>query len=295
VKGLRRMLVTAVVASLVGVTTGVASAQVTTGDVFDWSGHLPAGAVLRIYSVDGAITVSRASGDQVKVHGQRQVTRDSWHRDRQSSSRTLAFERIQDGDNVTICAYEQDRGSCSTGGVHGHSQHDSWESSPSADFTVQVPEGIKLAVGTGDGDVGVRGAGSEVSVSTGDGDITIDETTGPVRASSGDGKVYVSAVTGPVDASTGDGSIEVHMTSMPHPQDMHFSTGDGSVTIYLPASFSGELDVNTGDGQVESDFPLEIRGRLHAPHVHALIGGGGPSRLNVSTGDGDVRVRKEGA
>jgi len=178
------------------------------------------------------------------------------------------------------------------GGEHVVLEGD-WEPTRLADFTVHVPAGVKVAVGTADGEVNVRGAGSDVSASTGDGDITIDETAGPVHASTGDGKIYVSAAAGPVDASTGDGSIEVRMASLPHPQDMHFSTGDGSVTIYLPTTFAGELDANTGDGHVESDFPLEVHGRLDASHVHTSIGGGGPTRLTVSTGDGDVRLRKE--
>jgi len=250
-----------------------------------------------VYSLDGAITVSRSDGDQAVVHGQQRDPRDDWRSDRRHGGRggprPLVFERIQDGDNVTICAYEPDEGSCGIHGVHGHSDHGYWEPTRLADFTVHVPAGVKVAVGTADGEVNVRGAGSDVSASTGDGDITIDETAGPVHASTGDGKIYVSAAAGPVDASTGDGSIEVRMASLPHPQDMHFSTGDGSVTIYLPTTFAGELDANTGDGHVESDFPLEVHGRLDASHVHTSIGGGGPTRLTVSTGDGDVRLRKE--
>jgi hypothetical protein len=292
-------LTAAAVCALTMTAPTSATAQITAGETFDWSGRLPPGATLRVYSVDGSITVSRASGDQVVVHGQRGRTYDdSWHHRRQedqSGPRAIAFERVQDGDNVTICAYEQGDGSCDIHGVRGRNRDQSWGPHWSADFTVQLPADIKVALGTGDGEVMVRGAGSEVSASTGDGDITIDQTSGPVRASSGDGKIVVSAAAGPVDASTGDGNIEVRMASVPHPGDMHFRTGDGSVTIYLPSTFAGELDAHTGDGQIESDFPLEINGRLEASHVRASIGGGGLARITVSTGDGDVRLRKAGA
>ena len=288
-----RKLRVAVLAGLTAAAMSPATAQVTRADTFDWTGRLPAGASLRVFGTDGAITVSRASGDEVVIHGKRRLHYGQSHDDGRWTEGPIAFERLQDGDNVTVCAYEADEGSCSADGVHEHSHHHHWESSPSADFTIQVPAGIKLTLGTGDGDVNVRGAGAEVSASTGDGDITVEESTGPVHASSGDGRVSISAATGPVEASTGDGAVEVHMKSLSQPQDMHFSTGDGSVTLYLPASFSAELDINTGDGQIESDFPLEVQGRLHAPHMHAAIGGGGPTRLSITTGDGDVRIRKE--
>jgi hypothetical protein len=269
-----------------------AKAQVTKADTFDWTGRLPSGATLRVFGTDGAITVSRASGDQVVVHGQRRPSYGQYQHDGYRTEGPLAFERLQDGNNVTVCAYEADEGSCGADGVHEHSHHRRWDSSPSADFTIQVPAGIRITLGTGDGDVNVRGVGAEVSASTGDGDITVDETSGPVHASSGDGRVSISTTTGPVEVSTGDGAIEVHMASLSHPGDMHFSTGDGAVTIYLPASLSAELDVNTGDGHIESEFPLEVQGRLNAPHIHAAIGGGGPTRLSISTGDGDVRIRR---
>ncbi len=288
-----RILRGVVFAGLTTMAMSGAEAQVTRADTFDWTGRLPPGATLRVFGTDGAITVSRASGDQVVVHGQRQSDYGQHHDDGRWTEGPLAFERLQDGDNVTLCAYEADEGSCSADGVHEHTHHHRWDSSPSADFTIQVPAGIRITLGTGDGDVNVRGAGAEVSASTGDGDITVDETSGPVRASSGDGRVSISTTTGPVEASTGDGAIEVHMSSLSHPQDLHFSTGDGSVTLYLPASISAELDINTGDGHIESEFPLEVQGRLHAPHIHAAIGGGGPTRLSITTGDGDVRIRKE--
>ncbi len=213
-----RILQGAVFAGLTTVASSGAQAQVARADTFDWTGRLPSGATLRVFGTDGAITVSRASGDQVVVHGQRRPRYDHHHDDGRWTEGPLAFERLQDGDNVTVCAYEADEGSCSTDGVHEHTHHHRWDSSPSADFTIQVPAGIRITLGTGDGDVNVRGAGAEVSASTGDGDITVDETTGPVHASSGDGRVSVATTDGPVEASTGDGAIEVHMSfSFPPP------------------------------------------------------------------------------
>jgi hypothetical protein len=280
---------TASLAVLLLTAPGLAArAQVTTSPTFDWTGPMPAGSILRLYTADGPITVTRSQGNQVVVHGEQQRE----HYSSRSSSGPIVYERLQDGDNVTICAYEQDEGSCSDHGLRDRSHHRSWDHSPSAELRVELPAGIRLVAGSGDGEVSVRGAGSDVDASTGDGDITIEETAGPVKASTGDGKIWVSAASGPVDASTGDGSIEVRMGVVSHPRDMHFSTGDGSVTVYVPAAFAGELDAHTGDGHIESDFPLELHGRLDEQHIHTMIGGGGSTRLSISTGDGDIRLRK---
>jgi hypothetical protein len=290
------LAVAAIGSLLAAATAAPLAAQVTTSDSFDWSGRVPAGAMMRVYSVDGTISVSRAAGDQVEVHGVRHYRHYDGRDDRRDGDRSghdIAFERLQDGDNVTICGYEVDEGSCSTRGVHGHFSHRRWGPSPSADFVVKVPAGVRVTLGTGDGRIDVHGAGADVSASTGDGEISISDAAGPIQASTGDGSIYVSAATGPVEASTGDGSVEVHMTTLPHPQDMHFSTGDGTVTVFVPSNFAGELDATTGDGHVESDFPLQVRGRLDGSHIHATIGGGGATRLTVSTGDGDVRVKRE--
>jgi hypothetical protein len=294
-------IVTLVLAATCAVVMSAASvsAQVTTGETFDWSGRIPPGATLRVYSVDGAITVSRATGDQVEVHGVRHFGHYDLRDERRQGDEErfahaqVVFERVQDGDNVTVCGYEADEGSCSASGVHEHSHHGRWRPTPSVDFTVRVPAGVRVALGTGDGRIDVRGASTDISAMTGDGDISIQETGGPVHASSGDGAIYVSAASGPVEARTGDGNVEVHMAALPHPQDMRFSTGDGTVTLYLPATFAGEFEAHTGDGHIESDFPMEIRGRLEGPHVVGTIGGGGPTHLSVTTGDGDVRLRKE--
>jgi hypothetical protein len=239
-----------------------------------------------VFTVDGEITVTPASGDQAEVHGER--------RDSRRGDRALAFKMLQDGANVTVCAYDPDYGSCDTDGVSGRSHQGRWERTARASFDVKLPAGVKIVTRSGDGNIDIRGAqgGAEVSASTGDGGIRIEGATGAVRASTGDGPVTIATSVGPVNASSGDGSVEVRVATMPNPQDMRIHTGDGTITLYIPATFGGEIEAHTGDGRIESDFPLQVSGRMDSNHIRATIGSGGTTRIELSTGDGDVHLRK---
>jgi len=259
--------------------TAQAGAQGTAINSFDWSGHLPAGATLTIANFDGEIAISPATGDVADVHGQREP----------GGREDIVFERIGSGSDVTVCAYVRDEGSCSMRGVHSHGDNDR----TSASFVVHVPSGVRVRGSTGDGRIDVRGVGADVDASTGDGDVSVTDVHGPVHVSTGDGRVTIQAVEGPANVMTGDGDVEVHLKSVPGGRDMHFSTGNGRVSLYLPATFSGELDATTGDGQIDSDFPLRVTGHLDPNHVRATIGSGDGGLIRVSTGDGDVELRRE--
>ena len=74
--------------------------------------------------------------------------------------------------------------------------------------------------------------------------------------------------------------------------DMELSSGNGTITVTVPADFAGELDASTGSGKFYSDFPMTLRGRIDPQHVRATIGRGG-RRLTMRSGNGDVELRKK--
>lgn len=293
--------------------TGVALALVIAGRTsaqtpidqpnFDWAGRIPAGATLHIIDADGDIRVAAASGDNAKVHGERVHV--------MSGRRALVFQVTTSGQDVTVCAFHRG-GSCDATGVHEDQGFHifTFGSDGSANFTVELPAGVNVALHSGDGDVDVTGTTGAVSATSGDGDIKIGKVTGSVEASSGDGAVTledvsgsikahsgdgsikVSGATGRVDATTGDGEIDVALASGSANADVRVHTGDGSVTVGLPASFKGQFSASTGDGTVESDFPVELTGRIDHQHIQSTLGGGGPARVDISTGDGNIHLEK---
>ncbi len=88
--------------------------------------------------------------------------------------------------------------------------------------------------------------------------------------------------------------------------DWDISTGDGSVSLYLPSGFGAELDAHTGDGSIRNDLKVD-GARLQAEAepgaaatqppdrndrrtVRGRLGSGG-KRLRIRTGDGTIHLR----
>ena len=268
---------------------------------FDWSGRVGTGGTLRVAAVDGDIAVTTSADDQVHVHAERTHVR--------SGGRALVFAVVQNGDDVTICAYHR-HGRCDMSGAHGGSGFVVGRTG-AAKLTVQVPASIKLAVRTDDGRVAVRGVGTSVTAESGDGsiliadasgsvkarsgdgDVQVQNAGGPVAAETGDGHITIEAASGPIDAHAGDGSIEVRLAASATSQDITLRTSDGSITVYLPTQYAGELDASTSDGTVETELPLAITGRTNPRRLLGTLGSGGSARLTISTSDGDIHLRKQ--
>jgi DUF4097 and DUF4098 domain-containing protein YvlB len=144
---------------------------------------------------------------------------------------------------------------------------------------------------SGNGEVTVSSSGGPVHASSGNGDIDVSQAGGEVVARSGNGDVRVTTRRGPVSAYSGNGSIDARMMAVSGTEDMTFRTGNGSITVELPASFQGEIDARLPNGRLESDFPLRVEGRLDPRRLRATIGNGGP-RVTLVSGSGGATIRK---
>ena len=259
--------------------------------------RLPAGAWVRVFTFNGEVDVREGTGDQLEVRAVKQGRRTRWDR--------VFFESRRDGDNVTVCAIYGNDADCDNDGIHGSTN----SSNVGTRFLVTVPRGARVRVGSGNGEVEVRAAvaeahvgtgNGEVSVigirgpvhaSTGNGELRVEDVEGAVEASTGNGRVTVNTTSGPVNVRTGNGSIDVRMARLTGTGDMEFHTGNGRVSVALPANFEGEIDSNTGSGHLESDFPMQVNGRMDSRNMRGTIGKGG-RRIRMSSGNGDLELRK---
>ncbi len=271
--------------------------------VFNISERLASGDWLRIASPNGAIGITQGSGDRVEIRAEKEV--------RRGALEDVGFVVRKESGSLTVCAVFEDEDECgSNGNYQGHSGS-RWRSrsEPSVNFTVRIPAGVRVKAATGNGDVSVVGAGSEVSATTGNGQVNVSGTTGEVTASTGNGRIVVDGARGPVEASTGNGDvrvttslgpvtassgngdIDVAMDRIEASSSMNFSTGNGRITITVPEGFGAELESNTGSGSISSDFPIRVRGRISPTRVRGTLGNGG-GRLVMSSGSGDIAIRK---
>ena len=287
--------------ALIVLTPALALAQgdlSTPREVF--SGSIPAGSSLRIRGMKGNITVNETSGSTAKVTAVRgKGTR---------SVEGVTFEVKRDGSSVTVCSIYPQTRQCDEEGYESRSSRGRDELG-SVNFMVELPRGVKLVAGTGNGEVRVRNAGADVdassgngeisvlgangrvNASTGNGDVEVSEARGRVEASSGNGEIRIGTTTGPVSASTGNGRIEVKMNSLEAPGDMEFSTGNGSIELSMPANLSADIVAHVPMSRFESDFAMQLAGRFSGQKIEGKIGQGG-RRIKMSTGNGHVSLRK---
>jgi hypothetical protein len=233
---------------------------------FAWEGTIPTGRWLYVRNLNGAIQVERASGGSAQVTAEKRVRRGSGD-DVRIEVRKLA------NNDVLICAIWFENTTCDEDGYRTRGNN-SWNrrNEVSVEFTVRLPEGVKLVSSSVNGAIRIDGATSEVEASTVNGSITATTTGGPVRA------------------STVNGGIDVRMREMGS-ADLDFETVNGSIELELPSDIDVDLDMRTVNGRVSSDFPLTLSGRINPRHIRATVGKGG-QRLKVATVNGSVEIRK---
>ena len=282
------------VAAAILLGPGMAAAQ-DSREVF--RGDVPSGSWLRVRTMTGDIEVREGSGRAAVVRARHSGTGE-----------TPTFEVKRDGSSVTICAIYEHTKRCDAEGYESEWRR-SGRRHASANFTVELPRGVKLVAATGNGDVATRGATDEVkassgngevtvagsggraNASTGNGDVEVSDARGPVRASSGNGDIVVNTSAGPVTASSGNGRIRVQMAALAEEGNMNFSTGNGSIDLTLPANTSADIEAHVSMRNFESEFSMQLPGRWDSGRIEGKIGEGG-RRIRISTGNGRVTIRK---
>jgi hypothetical protein len=255
--------------------SGAGTTAPDTAREFHWTGTVAADAWVRIRDVSGAIHVEPSSGSTVEITG-----RKSWHHGDPTRVRIVAQRAGSSGADVIVCALWDEHDTCDSvseqASRHGHWSHDDDDNDVSVDFTVHLPKGVNVGAATVNGDIGVAGA------------------TGRVESATVNGSVDANTLGGPVDAKTVNGDVRVQMGSVTGAPRLDYSTVNGSVTVYLPATLGADVELTTVNGDLESDFPLTMSGQLDPHRMHGTIGGGGVE-LRAHTVNGSIALRHAAA
>lgn len=186
-----------------------------------------------------------------------------------------------------------------------------FQQSAYARLIVSVPRTTNIHARTGDGSIRIDRVSGRIQSRTGDGSIRASEVSGDLSFDTGDGSVVVERAEGRLVVETGDGSVNVAGTlgalklhtgdglviyraepGTTMTDDWNITTGDGSVTLYLPPDLSAELDAHTGDGRITNELDVEKAERDDKLRrtLRGRIGSGG-KLLRVRTGDGAIRLK----
>jgi len=157
---------------------------------------------------------------------------------------------------------------------------------------LHVPRELRSDIRTGDGSVIVENLRGETRLSTGDGRIEATSLDGTLDAQTGDGRIITRGRFDLLNLHTGDGSIEAEINNGSRmTSEWSVRTGDGHITLRLPANLSADLDVHTGDGHIQSDLPVTVSGSRNEHELRGKLNAGGPP-LIVRTNDGSIRLEK---
>jgi hypothetical protein len=253
------------------------AAAVQNIDDFRWSGQIARGKSVEIRGINGDIDAGRAQGNQVEVVAHKHA--------RRGDPAEVRIDVVEHDGSVTVCARYPTTLRTSIGrrarGVNGEGQNvcqqgDEGRTSVRdndvvVDFTVRVPEGVRLIARTVNGGIGAASLRSDVEAYTVNGRIKL-------------------STTGVASAETVNGSIEASLEAAKWNEPLDFRTVNGSITIDLPAGAAAELRAETLNGDITSDVPVTIRTLRRGRRVAGTIGSGG-KELHVATINGGIRLR----
>ncbi len=125
----------------------------------------------------------------------------------------------------------------------------------STDYTIDVPIGTAVRVGTDNGRIRVTGATGDVAATSDNGSVVIDDArAGSVSAASDNGRVELRFSSAPtsVIASSDNGSIEIVLPDTPDGYRVDASSDNGDVDTAVRTDPSGErfIDARSDNGSV---------------------------------------------
>lgn len=253
---------------------------------------------LQLRTFDGSITLKSWDRNEILVEIERRGP-DA------ETARRLAVDTSQQGNKVIVEVPEprDARDSFRIG---------SWQS-PSVSLIVTAPRRMTLDARTGDGSIAADDLAGTILLNTGDGSIRVRRVAGGLKARTGDGSISISDVTGQLDAESGDGSIDVDgrfdvlnvrsgdgsvrvdaTSGSVVKNDWSVTTGDGSISVHLPANIDAELDAHSNDGRVRADGFSGLSSSDpddDSGSVRGRLGKGGRS-LRVRSGDGSITISR---
>ncbi len=156
------------------------------------------------------------------------------------------------------------------------------------DMVLYVPDHLRSAVDTTNGEILVKDMRGDVDLDTTNGGIEITGSTGVVNAHTTNGRVLVEDHLGSVDASTTNGSVTLELV-VPGGGHAYGDTTNGDVVLRIPDDTMATFDAATTHGNIHIDGLL-FEGSWHDTEAHGLLNGGGTTEVRLDTTNGTIDV-----
>lgn len=283
------MRTTLLAAAALGVAAA-ASAQSRTD--FEFRRELAAGKRFHLHNIIGDVQVTGGAGRTVQVTATRKAGR---HGDPED----VIIETVELSDGVALCVRYPGTGERGNTGERGAgknpcSTRGSWNNNERNDtqisFTVRVPAGLILRLGTVSGDLIANNLDGELDLTSVSGDVRLDGGRGQaISLETVSGDVDLLAIRAPeVSGHTVSGEVTFRGPVLDG-GSYDFSTTSGDITVGLPERPNATLSAATFSGRFSSDIgTTQQSGRNR--RRHSATWGSGSARLDLESLSGDIRI-----
>ncbi len=267
-------------------------------------------------NVSGDIDIQTWKEGQVKIEALKVSEASSMDKAKENAAQ-VTIEVTKEGDTLRIETKYPER--------HGFWGGDNINVSVS--YKLWVPEMASVEVRSLSGDVKLAPIGGTAKVHSVSGNVTVEGAAGAdIDLVSGDvvvgnvlGDAYLKTVSGDITVAKVKGSVEIASVSgdleLKDVSDAKTVTGksvsgnitytgtilsggnyeitvhSGDVTLKIPANSAFDLEASTFSGSIDSDFQIQVMGKLSPKEIHGTVNGGG-ARIRVKSFSGSVEIKK---
>ncbi|HEY9383218.1 MAG TPA: DUF4097 family beta strand repeat-containing protein [Gemmatimonadales bacterium] len=263
---------------------------------FEFRRELTQGKRFYLSDIIGDVTVTGGSGRTVEVSAVKQAGRHGEPED-------VTIETIELDDGVALCVRypAERRGNRSSEKALARNPC-SWEGRWSGNgdrndtevhFTVRVPAGLRLHIGTVSGNVDARGLEGELELRSVSGDVALEGGRGSsIDLETVSGDVHLLDITSPdVTGHTVSGEIAFR-GPVQDGGSYDFATTSGDIDLTLPQRPNATLSAATFSGGFSSDLPTsQDAGTRRKRHRYDATWGSGSAKLYMESLSGDLTIR----
>jgi hypothetical protein len=269
---------------------------------FQFRRDLAPGRRFYLSDIIGDVTVTGSSGRTVEVTAVKKAGRHGAPED-------VSIETIELDDGVALCVrYPHERSGNRASEADLKKNPCAWEThwdgrwndrgdrnDTEVDFTVKLPAGLRLHLGTVSGDVAASGLEGELELHSVSGDVRLDGGRGAsIELETVSGDVRLLDVTSKeVSGHTISGEIEFR-GPVQDGGSYDFGTTSGDITVSLPQRPSATLSAATFSGDFSSDLPVnqDTSRPGHSRHRHRYDAtwGSGTAKLYMESLSGDLAI-----
>jgi DUF4097 and DUF4098 domain-containing protein YvlB len=225
------------------------------------------GGFLSLSNTNGNVQVSSWESSEVEIIAYKEVKAADDETAEKMLKKLLIDVRERDGEIIIETDYPKGSG----GGSFFSWLFGGDGKSFSVQYEIKVPHQIDL------------------NLSTTNGNVEVEEIIGKLRLESTNGRISADKISGLTRCHTTNGSIDIEFREILGDEKMSFKSTNGSIKLYLPGDFSGDVDLKTTNGRITCDFPLQ--GRQSRTHVSGEIGNR-HQELSCRTTNGNIGLYK---